>query len=544
MKVVHIFVVLGLLCFTGLSVAGAINVDDPALFKQAIDYLNTVNDVDTMYLTVPGGVYTTTDTSEYYIIKPMAILAAPGIAQKPIITHSDDSTSVIRMFHAYNSLTIEGCVIDGGHEQSHGLKHGITVIPDEDGFYNVQPGLDLTFRNCDFINFYEDKDETKEGHAIYFYKDVPTLGTVRIEDCTFKNITDEAIRMTETEKYAITRVVDSLIVRNCTFENIDSECIRFYADTDVATPDAYILLENCTMNNCSPRFTYLKNNAGAQVRNLLVTNGRLSVRRPDRNDYVLQIQGEGSRVSHVDTLNLVFNPDAKSEFVVDAVKGGTEDLTTLWGFDPMYEDVENSNFTLKPASHAYYSGLGGVALGDLRWATNEPTVIPFNVTIEGNGELSYNPQKDGNVYDPGTTVTISATPDSGYYFVGWSGSLSGKDNPATITVNAPVAITASFDVGSSVADRTLLPQEYSLGQNYPNPFNPSTSIPFALPKSGDASLKIYNLQGQLVATVFDRYYEAGSHKTFFSAQGLAAGVYIYKLTAADFVASKKFVFIK
>ena len=46
----------------------------------------------------------------------------------------------------------------------------------------------------------------------------------------------------------------------------------------------------------------------------------LSVRRPDRNDYTIQIQGVGSHVSHIDTLNLVYNPDAKKENVIDAVK--------------------------------------------------------------------------------------------------------------------------------------------------------------------------------------------------------------------------------
>ena len=350
--------------------------------------------------------------------------------------------------------------------------------------------------------------------------------------------------MTETEKYAVERVVDSLIVRNCTFENIDSECIRFYADTDVNTPDAYILIENCTVNNCSPRFAYLKNNAGSQIRNIIVANGRLSVRRADRNDYILQIQGVGSHVSHIDTLNLVFNPDAKSEFVVNAVKGGTEDLTTLWGFDPLYVNAAAGNFTLMPESHAYYSGLGGVALGDLRWATNDPTVIPFNATVEGKGELFYDPKKDGQVYDPGTTVTITAVPDSGNSFVGWGGDLSGSENPAMISVNAPTTITATFEPGTTLVETSALPQEYTLGQNYPNPFNPSTTIPFTLRESGVASLEIYNLQGQIAATVFNRHYAAGSHNAFFSAAHLAAGVYVYKLTAGDFVASKKLVLIK
>lgn len=524
--------------------AASINVDDPSLFKQAIDYLNVVNEVDTMYLTVSGGAYTTHDTLEYEIVKPLTILAAPDLAEKPIITHSDDSTNVIRMFHCYNSLTIEGCVIDGGHEMSHGLKHGITVTPHPDGIYNVQAGLDLIFRDCDFINFFQDKDVTKEGHAFYLYREIPILGNIKFEGCTFKNIMDEAIRGTETEKYATTRLMDSLIVRNCTFENIDSECIRWYADKDVETLDGGILIENCTVNNCSPRFAYLKNNAGAQIRNLIISNGRLSTRRLDRNDYILQVQGVGSHASHIDTFNLVFNPDAKKEFVVDGVKGGTEDLTTLWGFDPMYVDATGSDFTLKPESHAYYSGLGGVALGDLRWATNDPTVIPFYVTVDGPGELTYDPPKEGQVYDPGTTLTITAVPDSGFGFLGWSGDLSGDENPATVTVNAATNITATFGEGTPVHEDLSIPKEYTLKQNYPNPFNPSTRIDFALPKSGHVVLEVFNIKGQKVATVVDEQFEAGFHHVSFIAEGLAADVYIYKMTTDNYVASKKFVFLK
>ncbi len=543
MKVVYAVFILGLLASAATTQAGSINVDDPALFKQAIDYLNTVNDADTMYLTVAGGIYTTTDTLEYEIVRPVTILATPGLDPKPIITHSDDSTSVIRMFHCYNSLTIEGCVIDGGHEQTHGIKHGITVRPHPDGIYNVQPGLNLTFRNCEFTGFIQDKEPVAEGHALYFYREIPTVGTVKFEDCLFRNIGDEAIRMSETEKYDTERVVDSLVVRNCTFDNIDAECVRMYSDTDDSTPDAAIIIENCTVYNSATEVIYLKNNSGALVRNIIVYNSRLSNRRPERNRFIIEVQKPGSHVSHIDTLNIVFNEIAKKDEVIRGTKGATEDPSTVWGFDPMMVDPANGDFTLKPASHAYYSGLNGVALGDLRWAVNVPTVIPFSVAVEGDGNVTLDPPQEGLVYDPGTVVTLTAVPDSGNSFTGWSGDLTGSDNPATVTVNASTAITATFQAGSSVAGRAL-PQEYALGQNYPNPFNPSTRIPFTMKKAGRATLEIYNLNGQRVTTVFDRFYQAGTFNAFFNAQGLAAAVYIYKLTAGDFVASKKLVLMK
>lgn len=542
-KTVLLFVVCFLL-LVQVAYPGKIEVE-PNLFQQAINFLNTSADFDTMVLVTSGGVYTTRDTLEYEIIRPMTILAAEGLAEKPIITHSDDSTSVIRMFHCFNSLTIEGVVIDGGHEQSHGLKHGITVIPDPNGRHSIKKGLNLTFRNVDFINFFEDKDPTKEGHALYFYRDIPQVGTVKFENCSFKNIMDEAIRMTETEKYATERVVDSLIVRDCTFENIDSECVRFYADTDTSTTDAVVIVENCTVNNSAPRFCYIKNNFGTQVRNIIVTNGRLSVRRPDRNDYVVEVQGRGSLVTNCDTLNLTFDPNAKRPDVFRGSKGGSVNNDLIWGFDPLFADPANGDFTLAPNSHAFYSGHDGGALGDRRWATATPTVIPFNVTIEGNGSVTYDPPKQGNCYDGGAHVTMTAVPDSGWTFAGWSGDVSGADLTVSVTVNAPTAITATFTQGATAVERTgAAPYDYELGQNYPNPFNPTTSIPFTLKREGRARLEIIDVLGRTVAVVFDRQYKAGSHRVVWDATNFAAGLYFYRLTTPEFTAINKMLYVK
>ncbi len=50
-----------------------------------------------------------------------------------------------------------------------------------------------------------------------------------------------------------------------------------------------------------------------------------------------------------------------------------------------------------------------------------------------------------------------------------------------------------------------------LGQNYPNPFNPVTWIPFYLPADGRASLKIYDVKGERVNVLRDRWYRSGPH---------------------------------
>ena len=47
-------------------------------------------------------------------------------------------------------------------------------------------------------------------------------------------------------------------------------------------------------------------------------------------------------------------------------------------------------------------------------------------------------------FDSGTSVIVEAVPDSGYVFDGWSGDLSGSDNPTTMVIDCNKSITANF----------------------------------------------------------------------------------------------------
>ncbi|MFZ0454014.1 MAG: T9SS type A sorting domain-containing protein [Ignavibacteriaceae bacterium] len=92
--------------------------------------------------------------------------------------------------------------------------------------------------------------------------------------------------------------------------------------------------------------------------------------------------------------------------------------------------------------------------------------------------------------------------------------------------------------------KSLLPTEYSLSQNYPNPFNPTTTINFALPKSSDISLVVYDILGRKVAELINGNLAAGYHSINFNASNFASGVYFYRLQAGNFVSVKKLMLLK
>jgi len=87
-------------------------------------------------------------------------------------------------------------------------------------------------------------------------------------------------------------------------------------------------------------------------------------------------------------------------------------------------------------------------------------------------------------------------------------------------------------------------KEYSLSQNYPNPFNPSTDIIYTLAKSGNITLKVYNILGSEVTTLVDGFMEAGKHSVKFNAKDFTSGVYFYTIKADNFTSTRKMILMK
>jgi hypothetical protein len=89
-----------------------------------------------------------------------------------------------------------------------------------------------------------------------------------------------------------------------------------------------------------------------------------------------------------------------------------------------------------------------------------------------------------------------------------------------------------------------IPKTFFLGQNYPNPFNPSTTIRFSLPKSCHVTLKIYNILGRKVETLVEGERKVGEYEIQWTPEGLASGIYFYRLQAGELGETKRLVFLK
>ncbi|MBC7188466.1 MAG: T9SS type A sorting domain-containing protein, partial [Calditrichaeota bacterium] len=80
-----------------------------------------------------------------------------------------------------------------------------------------------------------------------------------------------------------------------------------------------------------------------------------------------------------------------------------------------------------------------------------------------------------------------------------------------------------------------VPRAFFVEQNYPNPFRGTTSIRFGLPSASYVSVKVLNLLGQEVATLYEGKKQPGVHELTWGPRGLPMGIYFYRVQAGDVV---------
>lgn len=88
-----------------------------------------------------------------------------------------------------------------------------------------------------------------------------------------------------------------------------------------------------------------------------------------------------------------------------------------------------------------------------------------------------------------------------------------------------------------------------LADNYPNPFNPFTVIEYSISRDCNAALRIYNVKGQLIRTLFNEYQKKGDYTVMWDGKNdqgkdLATGVYFYRLKTDHFEKSRKLILLR
>ncbi|AFH49196.1 Hypothetical protein IALB_1488 [Ignavibacterium album JCM 16511] len=101
-----------------------------------------------------------------------------------------------------------------------------------------------------------------------------------------------------------------------------------------------------------------------------------------------------------------------------------------------------------------------------------------------------------------------------------------------------------YEYSSEIEVDVHPPLQFTLEQNYPNPFNPSTKIKFGLAENTSVKIAVYNLLGELVATLVNDQLSAGFYEVEFNATSLPSGMYIYSIETPIFKEVKKMMLMK
>ena len=174
----------------------------------------------------------------------------------------------------------------------------------------------------------------------------------------------------------------------------------------------------------------------------------------------------------------------------------------------------------------------------LLFSSSRPTVkedMYLNISFRTNDGKWTTPQKINDAIGfTGNARFPVVSPDGKYLF------FCGDDgNFYWVGINAILNLKPT-----NVDEGEIPPSTINLYQNYPNPFNPTTTIEFAVSKTGRYKLGLYNTLGELVKEISDKEYEAGYYKETFNAAGLSSGMYIYRLSGNDANIVRKMVVLR
>lgn len=165
--------------------------------------------------------------------------------------------------------------------------------------------------------------------------------------------------------------------------------------------------------------------------------------------------------------------------------------------------------------------------------------------------------KDGLLAGSGSIDIENAASSYTLFSFDPSGGLGGPADSIWIQFEIISSSTTNYGIGSyalidqinfgptsDVKQIDQNPADYSLKQNYPNPFNPSTVIEFSIPQESFVELKVFDILGNEVATLANDDYAAGNYKADFTGDNLPSGIYVARLTAGNFIQTKKMLLLK
>lgn len=231
--------------------------------------------------------------------------------------------------------------------------------------------------------------------------------------------------------------------------------------------------------------------------------------------------------------------------IAKTTNGGQTWQTILLGGTDYYEEIVMTNDNTGYAAGRYGKILKSTN-GGTNWTLQNSSTTEWLLDLfmindnsgwacGANGKIVYT-SNGGTTWVTQYVPTISLirqihflTPDTGY---------AVTDNGMILKTYTAGNLVGINPIGNKI------PKEFSISQNYPNPFNPTTKLKFALPKSTNVILKIFDNLGKEISTLVNGDLKAGYYEYDFDGSNFSSGIYFYKIITAEFTETKKMVLVK
>lgn len=221
----------------------------------------------------------------------------------------------------------------------------------------------------------------------------------------------------------------------------------------------------------------------------------------------------------------IFNFDMSTSILTNSI---------LWGNiaeesgNELYNDITSISSLLYSI---FTDKVGDIVEGNNFEIENSVTEDPLFIDFP-NGNLhlqALSPAIDAG--DPDADLTDYAISDD-------NDSIDLDLNPRIFNERIDIGAYEFQGVTTSIKPPSI-PSKYILYQNYPNPFNQITNFELRIADFGFVTLKIFDILGKEVTTLVNEEMYPGNYEIKFNAAGLVSGVYLYRLQAGSFIATKK-----
>jgi len=234
----------------------------------------------------------------------------------------------------------------------------------------------------------------------------------------------------------------------------------------------------------------------------------------------------------------------KTSFLLQGLRGSTIFALARNSASDIFA---GTNCRENPLYRSQDGGAGWNPINSGLTSTTFNLITVFDITFNSNEELFL-----------GTFQGVFHSSDNGENWSDLNSTLSDTD-VRSLVVDSKGRLFAGTRSGNLFRSTEFLtfvewnqayvPLEFGVEQNYPNPFNPETTIEYRISKRGPVVIRIYNLLGQEIVTLVNEERAVGNYRVSWAGKDsfgrpVSSGIYIYRMKAEDFVASKKLIFIR